>query len=104
LEEGISFNAATKDLGNARSFAKASGSSNYIDSVGKDDVFTLKRNYILTNLFSELETGLDFQLQDSNFEFVAAIRAHTNYWRSSDVALFIMKHVCLSDDNVQSKL
>lgn len=46
----------------------------------------------------ELESALDFQLQDSNFELMATIRAHTCYWKSSDTALFIMQQLCTNDN------
>lgn len=45
----------------------------------------------------ELESAIDFQLQDSNFELVAAIRAHTGYWKSSDVGMFIIHQLCVND-------
>jgi phospholipase DDHD1 len=45
----------------------------------------------------ELERALDFQLQDSNFELMATLRAHTCYWKSSDTALFILSQLILND-------
>ena len=45
----------------------------------------------------ELETGLDFQLQDSNFELMATLRAHGCYWKNPDTALFIMTHLLEGD-------
>ncbi len=48
----------------------------------------------------ELESALDYQLQDSSFEFVAAFKAHTSYWRSADTAFFIMQQLCLSDHEI----
>ncbi len=45
----------------------------------------------------ELERALDFQLQDSNFELMATLRAHTCYWKSSDTALFISSQLILND-------
>lgn len=45
----------------------------------------------------ELESALDYQLQDSYIELYAALRAHTCYWKSSDTALFIMQQLCIND-------
>jgi len=45
----------------------------------------------------ELESALDFQLQDSNFELMATLRAHTCYWKSSDTALFILSQLIIND-------
>jgi hypothetical protein len=44
-----------------------------------------------------LEEGIDYQLVDTNFEIVAALKAHTGYWKSSDVALFIIQQLCQND-------
>lgn len=45
----------------------------------------------------ELESALDFQLQDSNFELMATLRAHTCYWKSPDTALFILNQLITND-------
>lgn len=45
----------------------------------------------------ELENALDYQLQDSNFELMATLRAHTCYWKSPDIGLFIMTQLCVND-------
>ncbi len=42
----------------------------------------------------ELEYALDYQLQDSTNELYAALKAHSCYWKSADVALFIMQQLC----------
>ncbi|TQD80484.1 hypothetical protein C1H46_033947 [Malus baccata] len=41
------------------------------------------------------EGRIDHVLQDTTFEhpYLAAIGAHTNYWRDYDTALFILKHL-----------
>lgn len=52
----------------------------------------------------ELEAALDYQLQDSNFELMATIRAHTCYWKSSDTALFIMQQLCTNDNELSDVL
>lgn len=49
----------------------------------------------------ELETALDFQLQDSNFELMATLRAHGCYWKSPDNALFIMTQLCEGDESTK---
>lgn len=47
----------------------------------------------------EIETALDFQLQDSSFELMATLRAHICYWKSPDTGLFIMNEL-ISNDNL----
>jgi len=42
----------------------------------------------------ELEYALDYQLQDSTNELYAALKAHSCYWKSGDVALFIIQQLC----------
>lgn len=46
----------------------------------------------------ELDEAIDYQLQESNFELMAAYKAHSCYWKSSDVALFIMQQLCQNDE------
>lgn len=48
----------------------------------------------------ELENALDFQLQDSNFELMATLRAHTCYWKSTDTALFILNQLITNDQKL----
>lgn len=64
----------------------------------------LKDDTKSTNSFSdsidqvELEDALDYQLSESNFELMAALKAHTCYWKSSDTALFIVQHLFTNDN------
>lgn len=46
----------------------------------------------------ELDEAIDFQLQESSFELMAAFKAHSCYWKSPDVALFIMHQLCQNDE------
>ena len=50
----------------------------------------------------ELDEELDFQLQEANFELMATLKAHSCYWKSSDVALFLMRQLCQNDDKENS--
>ncbi|RNA34157.1 Phospholipase [Brachionus plicatilis] len=47
----------------------------------------------------ELEDALDYQLSESNFELMAALKAHTCYWKSSDTALFIVQNLITNDND-----
>jgi hypothetical protein len=53
--------------------------------------------------FTELESALDYQLQDSSFELVAKLKAHIGYWKSSDVAMFIIQQLCTNDLDLNLK-
>lgn len=57
------------------------------------EVFT----YVGFFKYVELDDGIDYQLQESSFEIVATFKAHSCYWKSSDVALFIMQQLCQND-------
>lgn len=46
----------------------------------------------------ELEHAIDFQLQESNFEFMAVLTSHNCYWKSSDLQLFIANQLIASND------
>lgn len=65
----------------------------------------LKDDLKSTNSFNdsidqvELEDALDYQLTESNFELMAALKAHTCYWKSSDTALFIVQHLFTNDND-----
>lgn len=51
----------------------------------------------------ELEDALDYQLSESNFELMAALKAHTCYWKSSDTALFIVQNLFSNDNDSSCK-
>ncbi|KAF3446704.1 hypothetical protein FNV43_RR11884 [Rhamnella rubrinervis] len=50
---------------------------------------------MMERLTGSTEGRIDHMLQDKTFQhpYISAIGAHTNYWRDSDTALFVLKHL-----------
>ncbi|GKC84720.1 phospholipase SGR2-like protein, partial [Tanacetum coccineum] len=58
----------------------------------------VERSYgslMLEKLTGSEDERIDHVLQDKTFQhqYISAVGAHTNYWKDSDTALFILKHL-----------
>ncbi|KAB1210959.1 Phospholipase SGR2 [Morella rubra] len=75
-----------------------SRSADSLEEGGEDSQGREERSYgslMMERLTGSEEGRIDHMLQDKTFEhpFLQALGSHTNYWRDSDTALFILRHL-----------